>query len=79
MYKLNTKKIVRQFNGKTKTARALSEHSKDPITFDAVDKWSRSGRIPIFRFLELAMIAKERNQRFDLYDYIIKIEEGKNE
>jgi|TARA_R100000084_G_C4597284_1_gene121419 hypothetical protein len=77
MYKLNTRKIVREFEGKTKTARALTEHSKHNITFDAIDKWSRSGRIPINRFLELAMIAKEKNQRFDLYDYII--EEGKNE
>lgn len=77
MYKLNTRKIVREFEGKTKTARALTEHSKHNITFDAIDKWSRSGRIPINRFLELAMIAKERNQRFDLYDYII--EEDKNE
>jgi len=77
MYKLNTRKIVREFKGKTKTARALTEHSKHNITFDAIDKWSRSGRIPINRFLELAMIAKERNQRFDLYDYII--EEDKNE
>lgn len=69
--RLDAQKVVRDFGGMTKTARLLTE-SGVPITRDAVDKWRRASRIPTPHLLNLAMIAKTRGQRFDLYDYIIQ-------
>ena len=58
----------------TQTARLLTENGF-PITRDAVDKWRRAKRIPLFHFARLALIAKGRGQRFDIYDYIIEKKE----
>ena len=68
---LDAHKVVRDFGGMTKTARLLTDAGQ-PITRDAVDKWRRASRIPSPHLLHLAMIAKERGQRFDLYDYIVE-------
>ena len=67
---LNTKKIVREFGGMTKCCKALTAHG-NPITLGAVDKWRRRNAMNLKSLLMLAIIAKENNKRFDLYDYII--------
>jgi len=68
--RIDAKKVVSDFGGMTKTARLLTEYGV-PLTRDAVDKWRRAGRIPAPHLLNLAVIARKRGQRFDLYDYII--------
>tara|TARA_B100000965_G_scaffold217683_1_gene182218 strand:- start:630 stop:896 length:267 start_codon:yes stop_codon:yes gene_type:complete len=68
---LDAKKMVRDFGGMTSTARLLTEAGVT-ITRDAVDKWRRAKRIPSPHLLSLALIAKDRGQRFDVYDYIIR-------
>ena len=75
---LDAKKMVRDFGGMTSTARLLTEAGV-PITRDAVDKWRRAKRIPSPHLLSLALIAKERGQRFDVYDYIIAKKVRKDE
>lgn len=69
--RLDATKVVRDFGGMTKTARLLTEHG-NPITRDAVDKWRRANRIPTPHLLRLAVIARDKGQRFDLYDYIVE-------
>ena len=70
MYKIDAKKMIRDFGGFTKTARLLNNAGVS-ITPNAVDKWRRTERVPVTHVCSLAMIAKDRKQRFDLYDYII--------
>lgn len=70
--RLDATKVVRDFGGMTKTARLLTENG-NPITRDAVDKWRRANRIPTPHLLHLAVIARERGQRFDIYDYIQEV------
>jgi len=74
---IDAKKVVTDFGGMTMTARLLTENGF-PITRDAVDKWRRAKRIPLSHFARLALIAKDRGQRFDIYDYI-KTSEGKKD
>lgn len=66
----DTRRIVRDFGGMTKTSRLLTEFGW-PTSRDAVDKWRRRHSLPVGTLCRLAFIAKERKQRFDLYDYII--------
>ena len=73
---INAKKVVYDFGGMTQTARLLRDHGVT-ITRDAVDKWRRAKRIPLFHFARLALIAKKRGQRFDIYDYIVEKEQQK--
>lgn len=72
---LDAKRIVKHFGGMTQTARLLTQ-SGVPITRDAVDKWRRANRIPTPHLLNLAVIARERMQRFDIYDYIMEVNDG---
>ena len=74
---LNTKKIVREFGGMTKCCKALTQNG-NPITLGAVDKWRRRNAMNLKSLLILAVIAKENNKRFDLYDYIIE-EDNRND
>jgi|TARA_R100001460_G_scaffold107556_1_gene156492 hypothetical protein len=67
---LNTKKIVKEFGGMTKCCKALTQNG-NPITLGAVDKWRRRNAMNLKSLLMLAVIAKESNKRFDLYDYIL--------
>ena len=67
---LNTKKIVKEFGGMTKCCKALTQNG-NPITLGAVDKWRRRNAMNLKSLLMLAVIAKETNKRFDLYDYIL--------
>ena len=55
------------------TFKALKQNG-NAITLGAVDKWRRRNAMNLKSLLLLAMIAKENNRRFDLYDYIIKNE-----
>lgn len=68
--KFDARKIVKDFGGMTATSRALTENGY-PVTRDAVDKWRRRSSLPVATLCQLALIAKNRGQRFDLYDYII--------
>jgi hypothetical protein len=75
---LNTSKIVKEFGGMTKCCKALKQNG-NAITLGAVDKWRRRNAMNLKSLLMLAMIAKENNKRFDLYDYIITNEKKINE
>ena len=74
---LNTKKIVKEFGGMTKCCKALTQNG-NPITLGAVDKWRRRNAMNLKSLLILAIIAKDNNKRFDLYDYILR-DEGADE
>jgi len=54
----------------TKCCKALTQNG-NPITLGAVDKWRRRNAMNLKSLLMLAVIAKESNKRFDLYDYIL--------
>jgi|TARA_B110000483_G_scaffold57198_1_gene71593 hypothetical protein len=75
---LNTSKIVKEFGGMTKCCKALTQNG-NPITLGAVDKWRRRNAMNLKSLLMLAVIAKENNKRFDLYDYIITEEMKRDE
>jgi len=75
---LNTSKIVKEFGGMTKCCKALTKNG-NPITLGAVDKWRRRNAMNLKSLLMLAVIAKENNKRFDLYDYIITEEINRDE
>ena len=75
---LNTSKIVKEFGGMTKCCKALTQNG-NPITLGAVDKWRRRNAMNLKSLLMLAVIAKENNKRFDLYDYIITEEIKRDE
>jgi len=75
---LNTSKIVKEFGGMTKCCKALTQNG-NPITLGAVDKWRRRNAMNLKSLLMLAVIAKENNKRFDLYDYIINEEMKRDE
>jgi molybdopterin synthase catalytic subunit len=44
------------------------------ITKNAVDKWRRRDSLPTESILAFAVLAKQRNQRFDLLDYVVEKE-----
>ena len=75
---LNTSKIVKEFGGMTKCCKALTQYG-NPITLGTVDKWRRRNAMNLKSLLMLAVIAKENNKRFDLYDYIITEEMKRDE
>ena len=75
---LNTSKIVKEFGGMTKCCKALTKNG-NVITLGAVDKWRRRNAMNLKSLLMLAVIAKENNRRFDLYDYIIVKSENADE
>jgi len=67
---LNTKQIVKDFGGMTKCCKALTANGNH-VTLGAVDKWRRRNAMNLQSLMHLAIIAKESNKRFDIYDYII--------
>ena len=66
---LDLRRMVKDFGGMTNTSRLLTADGW-PTSRDAVDKWRRRQSLPVSTLCVLALIAKERGQRFDLYDYI---------
>jgi len=71
MIQVNARKLVNDFGGLRQATRELNEigHS---ITINAVDKWRRRKRLPTESLCAFALLARHKNQRFDLIDYIIK-------
>lgn|GEM_PF-2229258 len=67
--KFNTRKLVKDFGGRAKTARTLREHGVE-ITTDGIDKWNKRSSIPFKSIVTLCVIAKEENKRFEMLDYI---------
>lgn len=67
---VNARKLVADFGGLTETFRGLNDvgHS---ITKNAVDKWRRRESLPTESLCAFALLARKKNQRFDLLDYII--------
>ena len=70
MITVNAKKLVNDFGGLTATARGLVEVGL-PTTKNAVDQWRRVKRVPTESLCGFALLARQKNQRFDLLDYII--------
>ena len=67
--RINTRKLVKDFGGAVAVSRGLTEVGL-PITKDAIHKWYGRGKCPAEYLFAFAQIAKERNQRFELLDYI---------
>ena len=68
---INARLLVRDFGGLTAATRGLNEVGHQ-ITKNAVDKWRRRESLPSESMLAFAVLAKHKNQRFDLLDYVIK-------
>ena len=68
---INTRLLVRDFGGLTAATRGLNEVGHQ-ITKNAVDKWRRRESLPSESMLAFAVLAKQKNQRFELLDYVIK-------
>ena len=68
---INARLLVRDFGGLTAATRGLNEVGHQ-ITKNAVDKWRRRESLPSESMLAFAVLAKQKNQRFDLLDYVIK-------
>lgn len=69
---LDTKTLVRDFGGVSKLSRQLTEIGH-PITADGIQKWRRRGTIAGKWLVALSTLARERNQRFDLSEYIKEV------
>jgi len=61
--------LVRHFGGMTATSKLLCAYGHQ-TTPKAVEKWRLRGRIPMEIIVMLAVIAKDKGIRFDLYDFI---------
>ena len=68
---INTRLLVRDFGGLAAATHGLNEVGHQ-ITKNAVDKWRRRESLPSESMLAFAVLAKHKNQRFDLLDYVIK-------
>jgi len=68
---INARLLVKDFGGLTAVTRGLNEMGHI-ITKNAVDKWRRRDSLPTESILAFAVLAKHKNQRFDLLDYVIK-------
>jgi hypothetical protein len=68
---INTRLLVRDFGGLTAATHGLNEVGHQ-ITKNAVDKWRRRESLPSESMLAFAVLAKQKNQRFDLLDYLIR-------
>lgn len=67
----NTRKLVKNLGGVRAVTRSINKFSEDEIiTFIGVDKWMRRNSLPLLHLCRLAIIAKQQNHPFDLYDYI---------
>ena len=73
MIQVNAKKLVADFGGLSAATYGLHDVGHQ-ITKNAVDKWRRRKRLPTESLLAFALLAKAKNQRFDLLDYIILTE-----
>jgi len=76
-FKLDPYQLVKHFGGMTATSKLLSAYGH-PTSPKAVEKWRLRGRIPMETVVMLAVIAKDKGIRFDLYDFIGECEQ-KNE
>jgi len=68
MLTIDAEKMILDFGGVKKVVRALKEVNH-PRTEHAVRNWVRRNNIPIDSVCHLAVIARRKNQRFDLLDY----------
>jgi len=68
---INARLLVHDFGGLTAATRGLNEVGHQ-ITKNAVDKWRRRESLPSESMLAFAVLAKQKNQRFELLDYVIK-------
>ena len=66
---INARKFVQDFGGLTETTRGLNDIGHT-ITKNAVDKWRRRDSLPTESILAFAVLARSKNQRFDLLDYV---------
>lgn len=73
--KLDPYTLVKHFGGMTATSKLLTAYGH-PISPKAVEKWRLRGRIPIDTIVMLAVIAKDKGIRFDLYDFIVESSRG---
>lgn len=72
---INARKLVADFGGLTETTRGLNEIGHT-ITKNAVDKWRRRDSLPTESILAFAVLARKKNQRFDLLDYVKGVSNG---
>ena len=69
LHTFNTKKMIKDFGGRTQTALKLRQHGFD-ITVDGIDKWNKRSSVPFKALTTLQVIAKNEKIRFDMMDYI---------
>jgi len=67
---INARLLVKDFGGLTVATRGLNDMGHT-ITKNAVDKWRRRDSLPTESILAFAVLAKQKNQRFDLLDYVV--------
>lgn len=67
---INARLLVKDFGGLTAATRGLNEMGHN-ITKNAVDKWRRRDSLPTESIIAFAVLAKHKNQRFDLLDYVV--------
>jgi len=68
--KLDTKKIIAYFGGRT-PCHALLVKAGFSISKKALEKWQERGSIPLNRLLQLAEVDKKFNNRtFNLSDFL---------
>ena len=78
MLTINAEKIIMDFGGVKKVTRALKEVGH-PRTQHAVRNWVRRNNLPIDGIVTLATIARRKNQRFDILDYVQEKEKKNDE
>lgn len=72
-HRLDPYRVVKHFGGMTATARLLTAYGK-PTPFKTVGQWRLRGRIPIETLVMLAVIARDKGIRFDIYDFLTEEE-----
>ena len=72
-HRLCTYRVVKHFGGMTATARLLTAYGK-PTPIKTVGQWRRRRRIPMETLVMLALIARDKGMRFDLYDFLTEKE-----
>jgi len=67
---IDARLMVKHFGGLTAATHGLNDVGHI-ITKNAVDKWRRRNSLPAESILAFAVLAKAKNQRFDLLDYVV--------
>ncbi len=71
MTRLDAKRIVLRFGGRSELWRRMAKHGHH-VSLKTIEKWMERNSIPTARLLVLFEIARKEGKPLELEDYVIK-------